>query len=88
MMGLFTSNCPKCDAQHHWFLKAPADTVCSCGHHITAEEYEVSYDVNYFGHVRRWGLSLAQAERYSEAKEKWAKMQANARCILRVDHRN
>lgn len=50
-MGLFTSTCPKCKADIHWFLEAPKNYVCKCGKAVSATEIEESWAHNYKQHI-------------------------------------
>ena len=46
-MGLFTSNCPSCNAEIGWFLTAPKGFVCNCGTSVSEEEIKQSWTKNY-----------------------------------------
>lgn len=52
-MGLFISNCPACEAEIAWFLRAPQSYVCKCGRPVSPEEIEASWDENYRTHLER-----------------------------------
>lgn len=50
-MGLFTSECPECDAPIHWFLHAPENYVCNCGRDVSPDEIERSWYKIYQAHL-------------------------------------
>lgn len=52
-MGLFISNCPKCERTINWFLTVPENYVCKCGQRVTPEEIRESWHANYFAHLDR-----------------------------------
>lgn len=58
-MGLFTSHCPHCDADIHWFLRAPDDFVCVCGKPVSEQEIEDSWQRNYREHLESLGITSA-----------------------------
>lgn len=47
-MGLFISNCKKCNKEITWFLQAPDVTCKACGTFNSAANIEDSWHENYF----------------------------------------
>jgi len=52
-MGLFTSHCPYCDSEIHWFLQAPEDYICNCGRHVTVKEIREDWHRRYTEHLKK-----------------------------------
>lgn len=58
-MGQWTSFCLKCNRKIYWFLQAPTDFVCKCGHSMTETEIENSWhDYNIRHSKERKNLDL------------------------------
>lgn len=59
-MGLFISNCPKCDSEIRWFLEAPKNHVCECGYAVGEEEIKLSHIKNYSEHLVQYARRRLQ----------------------------
>lgn len=57
-MGMFTSNCPKCNVEIGWFLNAPENYICKkCNNPVSKAEIWDSWAENYSKHLSSHSLT-------------------------------